>query len=85
MATAIKVPDIGTTVDQMTILKWLIKEGQPVKRGEGLCEIQTDKAVTELESVAQGVLLKQTVVENTEVTVGDVIAYVGEPDERLQE
>jgi pyruvate/2-oxoglutarate dehydrogenase complex dihydrolipoamide acyltransferase (E2) component len=81
MPVAIKMPDIGTTVEQVTILKWLKKEGQAVKRGEALCEIQTDKAVTELESVAQGVLLKQVAAENTDVTVGDVIAYVGAPGE----
>ena len=81
MAIAIKMPDIGATVEQITILKWLKKEGQAIKRGEPLCEIQTDKAVTELESVAQGILLKQVVAENTDVAVGDVIAYVGAPDE----
>jgi len=76
------MPDIGTAVEQITVLKWLKQEGQPVKRGEPLCEIQTDKAAMELESVAQGVLLKRAVAENTEVTVGDVIAYVGEPGEQ---
>jgi len=77
------MPDIGTAVEQITVLKWLKQEGQPVKRGEPLCEIQTDKAAMELESVAQGVLLKQVVAENTEVTVGDVIAYVGEYGESV--
>jgi pyruvate/2-oxoglutarate dehydrogenase complex dihydrolipoamide acyltransferase (E2) component len=77
MAAAIKMPDLGTTVEQITVLKWLKKEGEAVKRGDPLCEIQTDKAVTELESVAQGVLLKQIVAENTDVAVGDVIAYIG--------
>jgi len=85
MATAIKMPDLGTTVEQITVLKWLKKEGEAVKRGDPLCEIQTDKAVMELESVAQGVLLKQVVVENTDVEVGEVIAYVGQAGEQISQ
>ena len=81
MATAIKVPDLGTNEDSVVLLKWLKNPGDLVKRGDLLCEIQTDKATTELESVAQGTLLKQLVEEDAEVNVGTVIAYIGEPDE----
>ena len=81
MATEIKMPDLGTTVETVVLLKWLKQEGDEVKRGELLCEVQTDKATTELESVAQGTLLKQLVEEDTEVNVGTVIAYIGEPNE----
>ena len=49
MATEIKVSDLGTNVDMVVILKWLKKEGDAVKRGDLLCEVQTDKANTELE------------------------------------
>ncbi len=85
MATAIKMPDLGTTVDSILLLKWLKQEGDQVKRGEFLCEVQTDKATTELESVAKGVLLKQVVAEDTEILVGTVIAYIGEPGESVPE
>ena len=81
MATEIKVPDLGTNVDVVVILKWLKKEGDAMKRGDLLCEVETDKATTALESVAQGTLLKRLVEEDTEVTVGTVIAYVGEAGE----
>ena len=81
MGMEIKVPDIGTNDDTVVVLKWLKKEGDTVKRGDLLCEVQTDKATTELESVAQGTLLKCLVEEETEVSVGTVIAYVGEPGE----
>ena len=83
MAHEIKMPDLGTNVEQVTVLKWLKKEGEAVKRGDSLCEIQTDKAVTELESFSQGILLKQVVAENTDVAVGDVIAYVGQAGENI--
>ena len=83
MATEIKVPDLGTNEDSVVLLKWLKNQGDAVKRGEPLCEVQTDKATTELESVAQGILLKQLVEEDTEVNVGTVIAYIGEPGEAV--
>ena len=83
MATEIKVPDLGTNEDSVVILEWLKYQGDAVKRGEPLCEVQTDKATTELESVAQGILLKQLVEEDTEVNVGTVIAYIGEPGEAV--
>lgn len=85
MATPIKMPDLSTTADTVVLLKWLKQQGDPVKRGDLLCEIETDKATTELESVAQGTLLKQVVAEGTEISVGTIIAYVGEPGESIPE
>jgi pyruvate dehydrogenase E2 component (dihydrolipoamide acetyltransferase) len=77
MATAIIMPDFGTTVEQVKLVRWLKAVGDPVKRGEMLCEVETDKATSELESIAEGVLLKQVVPEGTDVQQGTVIAYVG--------
>ena len=85
MATEIKMPDLGTTVDSVTLLKWLKQEGDPVQRGESLCEVETDKAVSELESVGQGILLRQLVTEGTEIASGETIAYVGKPGESAPE
>ena len=79
------MPDRGTTVETVVLLKWLKQQGDEVKRGELLCEVQTDKANTELESVAKGILLKQVVAEDTEISVGTVIAYIGEPGESVPE
>ncbi len=61
MAVEIKMPDLGTTVEEVT----LKREGDFVKRGEPLCEIETDKATTDLESFAQGTLLKRVAAPNT--------------------
>ena len=83
MAIEIKMPDLGTTVETVVLLKWLKQEGEEVKRGEPICEVQTDKANTELESIAKGVLLKQVIAEETEIPVGTVIAYVGQPGESV--
>ncbi len=83
MATAIKIPDIGTTVDKVTLVGWLLKEGDAVNRGDALCEIETDKAVSELESIAKGTLLKIVAQEDDEVAVGDIIAWVGKEGEEI--
>jgi len=77
MATPIRMPDLGTTVETVTVASWLKNEGDSVTRGEALCEVETDKAVSELESVAEGVLLRQVVPAGTEVESGDIIAYIG--------
>jgi len=83
MATAIKMPDLGTAVDHVRLVSWLKKEGEHVKRGEPLCEVETDKAASELESVAEGVLLKQLVRADTEIDQGTIIAYIGELGEAI--
>lgn len=81
MAVAIRVPDLGTTVDEVKLLSWLVDEGEQVRRGQPIAEIETDKAVSELECVADGVLLKQMVQADQTVETGTVLAYVGQPGE----
>jgi pyruvate dehydrogenase E2 component (dihydrolipoamide acetyltransferase) len=83
MAIPIKMPDLSTTGDTVTLIKWLKKEGDSVKRGDLLCEIETDKATNTLESIAEGTILKILVEEETEIEQGTVIAYIGTPEEHL--
>ena len=83
MATPIRIPDIGTTVDQVKLISWLKDEGERVSRGEPLCEVETDKATSDLESVAEGTLLKQLVAPGTEIEQGTIIAYVGQRGEEV--
>ena len=83
MAKEIKVPDIGVTDEKVVLLKWIKEVGQDVKRGDIICELQTDKAVTELESVAEGVVLKQLAEVEQELSTGDIIAYVGQEGENI--
>jgi pyruvate dehydrogenase E2 component (dihydrolipoamide acetyltransferase) len=85
MATAIRMPDFGTAVDEVRLVKWLVEEGESVTRGRILAEIETDKAASELESVADGVLLKQSVPAGESVKAGTVIAYVGRAGETAPE
>ena len=81
MATAIRVPDLGTTVDEVKIVAWMIEEGEDVQRGDVLVEVETDKTLVEVEAAAEGVLLKQMASAGEMVRTDDIIAYVGEAGE----
>ena len=77
MAIEIKMPALSPTMEEGTLAKWLVKEGDSVKSGDILAEIETDKATMEFEAVDEGVIGKILVPEGTdEVKVGTVIALL---------
>jgi len=77
------MPQMGYDMQQGTVVRWLKTEGSPVKRGEAIAEIETDKAVVEFQSYASGVLAKILVAEGTVVPVGRAIAIVAAEGEKL--
>ena len=77
MATPIRMPDMGTTVEEFRLMAWLVREGDHVELGDALAEIETDKAVTQLESTAKGVVLRLEVEDGDTMYKGDVLAWVG--------
>ena len=77
------MPKLGQTVDDGTIVSWLVEEGNDVELGEPLLIVETDKTQVEVESVAEGVLLKIVVPAGQTVESGTVIAYVGEPGDEI--
>ncbi|WP_295634248.1 pyruvate dehydrogenase complex E1 component subunit beta [Novosphingobium sp.] len=78
MAIEIKMPALSPTMEEGTLAKWLVKEGDVVKSGDILAEIETDKATMEFEAVDEGTVGKLLVAEGTEnVKVGTVIATIG--------
>jgi pyruvate dehydrogenase E2 component (dihydrolipoamide acetyltransferase) len=79
MLSKITMPSGGTNTDQLLVVSWKKNAGDAVKRGDILLEVETDKALLEVESFAQGTLLKRLVEEGSYGTVGDVIAYIGDP------
>ena len=83
MAATIKLPDMGTNVEECKILAWKVREGDTVKRGDILADIETDKAVAELESTAEGVVLRLQVMAGDMAHTGDILAYVGKPGESV--
>ncbi len=77
MPTAIKMPALSPTMEEGTLAKWLVKEGDQVNAGDIMAEIETDKATMEFEAVDEGVIAKIEVAEGTEgVKVGTVIAML---------
>jgi pyruvate dehydrogenase E2 component (dihydrolipoamide acetyltransferase) len=80
MATEIKMPQLGETVVEGTITKWLKQEGDTVEEDELLVEISTDKVDSEVPSTASGKIQKILVPEGETVKVGTALAVVGEGD-----
>jgi pyruvate dehydrogenase E2 component (dihydrolipoamide acetyltransferase) len=83
MATLIAMPKLSDTMDEGIILKWVKKEGQEIKQGEILAEVQTDKADMELEAYDGGIVRKLFVPEGAGVPVGRPIAIIGTADEDI--
>ncbi|MBY9064421.1 pyruvate dehydrogenase complex dihydrolipoamide acetyltransferase [Sphingomonas yunnanensis] len=83
MPIEIKMPALSPTMEEGTLAKWLVKEGDEVKAGDIMAEIETDKATMEFEAVDEGRITKIAVAEGTDgVKVGTVIALLeGEGDE----
>ncbi len=85
MATKIIMPQLGESVVEGTVTRWLRKEGETIAEFDSLLEVTTDKVETEIPSPATGTLLKILVPADTTVRAGTVLAWVGEPGEALDE
>ena len=84
MPTEILMPALSPTMEEGTLSKWLVKEGDTVQSGDLLAEIETDKATMEFEAVDEGVIGKILVAEGTEgVKVNTAIAIIGEAGEDM--
>jgi pyruvate dehydrogenase E1 component beta subunit len=82
MPIELKMPALSPTMEEGTLAKWLKKEGDEVRSGDVIAEIETDKATMEFEAVDEGTLQKIVVPEGTDgVKVGTVIALIAGEDE----
>ena len=82
MPIDITMPALSPTMETGTLAKWLVKEGDKIKPGDVIAEIETDKATMEVESIDEGTITKLLVAEGTdEVPVGQVIATMAEEGE----
>src|SRR5215472_16734307 len=79
MATEVVMPALGMAQETGRLVRWLKREGERVTKGEPLMEVETDKAVVEVESPGAGVLSGVKAHEGEEVAVGAVIAYLLAP------
>ena len=84
MSITIKMPALSPTMTEGTLAKWLVAEGDEVRSGDVIAEIETDKATMEVESVDDGVMAKIVIAAGSQnVTVGAVIAVLAEEGEEV--
>jgi pyruvate dehydrogenase E2 component (dihydrolipoamide acetyltransferase) len=84
MPIELKMPALSPTMEEGTLAKWLVKEGDSVSSGDLLAEIETDKATMEFEAIDDGVIAKILIAEGTDnVKVGEVIAIIAEEGEDM--
>jgi 2-oxoisovalerate dehydrogenase E2 component (dihydrolipoyl transacylase) len=83
MATKVFVPLLGEGVEEVTVIKWLKKEGDSVSELEPLLEVNTDKVDTEIPAPVSGTLLKILAEEGIAAKVGAILAFIGKPGEAV--
>ncbi|HKZ06113.1 MAG TPA: biotin/lipoyl-containing protein, partial [Methylomirabilota bacterium] len=83
MITKVVMPKLSDAMETGKVIKWLKKEGDAVKGGDVIAEIETDKANVEIEAFGSGVLRKLVVGEGGQVPVGDLIAVIADPAESI--
>ena len=83
MATEVKLPDLGEGVEEASISRWLVKEGDTVQAGDPILEVATDKVDTEMPSPVSGKILKINVRENEIATQSSVLAIIGAEGESV--
>ena len=83
MATKVHMEALSPTMEEGRLVKWNKHEGDPVKSGDTLAEVETDKAVMELVARSDGQLLKVLVPEGTTVPVGNIVAWIGKHGEKV--
>jgi len=84
MPQIIDMPKLSDTMTVGTLVKWLKHEGDAVKSGDMLAEVETDKATMELECFFDGTLLKQFAAAGSQVAIGDALCAVGQPGEKVE-
>src|SRR5215470_186185 len=83
MATKVFMEALSPTMEEGRLVKWLKNEGDAVKSGDVLAEVETDKAVMELVARGDGVLRKRLVNEGEAKPVGQLVAVIAEPNENI--
>ena len=83
MAYELKMPQLGLTMEEGTVSKWVKHEGDEVKVGDVIVEITTDKLTNEVASEVEGTMLKIVAQEGDDVPVKGTLAWIGKPGEAV--
>src|SRR5713226_2239799 len=83
MATNVVMPALGFDMTSGAVARWLKKEGEAVKQGEAIAEVDTEKATVEIQAFATGTLQKILVQQGQSVPVGTAIAIIGAAGESV--
>lgn len=84
MAVQIEMPKLSLTMSEGTVIHWMKKVGDPVKKGEAVVEVSSDKEVCELDAPEDGVLIDVTAQEGDSVPCHATLAYIGQPGEKVE-
>ena len=85
MAETVNMPKMGFDMAEGTLVRWVKGKGEEISKGDIIAEIETDKATVEVESPYGGVVYKHLVDQGTVVPVGDAIAIIAAPGEKVDE
>ena len=85
MATKVVMEALSPTMEEGRLVKWLKNEGDAIKSGDVLAEVETDKAIMELVARGDGILRKRLLGENATAPVGTLIAVIAAPDENIDD
>jgi pyruvate dehydrogenase E2 component (dihydrolipoamide acetyltransferase) len=78
------IPKLGQTVEEVTLIKWLVEDGAQVKQGQEILEVETDKAVFPVEAIANGYLHIGPYKEGDVVPVLEVVAIIGKAEDKFE-
>jgi pyruvate dehydrogenase E2 component (dihydrolipoamide acetyltransferase) len=81
MSTDIPMPRLSQTTDEVKLIRWLVKPGDSIAKGQALCEVENDKTTMEVESFASGTVLRLAGEPESMIAAGTVIAVLGEAGE----
>lgn len=76
MKIKMKMPDLSANEAEIKVVRWLVEPGQPVRRGQALLEVETDKAIMEVEAIASGILCETWAIPDEKVAVGQIIGVI---------
>ena len=79
------IPKLDETTELATVERWLVQEGEQVEIGQPICEVETDKALVQVEAPAAGIVCRQLIPAGRQVPPLTIVALVGDPDEPVPE